>query len=384
LATGYLYYEVITEQVSKKTEQPCGDVVETERDKAATIHILCDGVGSGIKAHIAATMCVARMKALLKNGFSLREAFASIVHTMEEARKKDLPCAFFTVTRVLSDGVAVILNYEMPEVLFVSKKYSAHLKSINQTFCEGIVSETSCTLYKGDGIILMSDGITQAGMGKGLPNGWGIEGVNKFVNDQLRKGVEIKNLPITIINEAKKKWQTHSEDDLTVSLIHSRKGIIINIFTGPPSDSETDDDVVNQFLANDGLKIVCGASTAKIVARYLGKDLEIDQTFNSMISPPNYEIDGIDLVTEGAVTLNQLYNIWGEDLERLEKDNPVSILYALLGVADRVNIFLGTSKNPAGDDISFKQNGILKRDKIVPLLIEKFRQSNKIVTVEEF
>ncbi|MDR3626362.1 MAG: hypothetical protein P4L45_06000, partial [Ignavibacteriaceae bacterium] len=171
---------------------------------------------------------------------------------------------------------------------------------------------------------------------------------------------------------------------LTVSLIHSRKGIIINIFTGPPSNSETDDDVVNQFLSNDGLKIVCGASTAKIVARYLGKELEIDQSFNSMISPPNYEINGIDLVTEGAVTLNQLYNIWGEDLERLEKDNPVSILYALLSVADRVNFFLGTSKNPAGDDISFKQNGILKRDKIVPLLIEKFRQSNKIVTVEEF
>jgi hypothetical protein len=239
-------------------------------------------------------------------------------------------------------------------------------------------------LYKGDGIILMSDGITQAGMGKGLPNGWGMEGVNKFVNDQLRKGVEIKNLPIAIINEAKKKWQTQSEDDLSVSLIYCRKGIVINIFTGPPVDSETDEDVVSQFLSTDGLKIVCGATTAKIVARYLGKDLEIDQSFNSMISPPNYEIDGIDLVTEGAVTLNQLYNIWGEELERLEKDNPVSILYALLSVADKVNLFLGRTLNPAGDDISFKQNGILRRDKIVPLLIQKFQQSNKIVTIEEY
>jgi hypothetical protein len=384
LATGYLYYEVITEQISKRIEHPSGDVIDTERDKAATVHILCDGVGSGIKANVAATMCVARMKELLRSGFSLREAFASIVHTMEEARKKDLPIAFFTVTRVLSDGVAVILNYEMPEVLFVSKKYATHLKSIAQPFYEGIVSETNCMLYKGDGILLMSDGITQAGMGRGLPNGWGIEGVSKFVNDQLRNGVEIKNLPIAVINEAKKKWQNQNEDDLSISLIHCRKGIIVNIFTGPPVNSETDDDVVNQFLANDGLKIVCGATTAKIVARYLGKELEIDPTFNSMISPPNYEIDGIDLVTEGAVTLNQLYNIWGEDLEKLEKDNPVSILYALLTVADRVNLFLGKSKNPAGEDISFKQNGILNRDKIIPLLIQKFQQYNKIVTTEEF
>ena len=384
MAAGYLYYEVITEQISKKTEQPCGDVVETERDKAATVHILCDGVGSGIKANIAATMCVARMKELLKNGFSLREAFASIVHTMEEARKKDLPCAFFTVTRVLSDGVAVILNYEMPEVLFVSKKYATHLKSLVQPFYEGIVSETNCMLYKGDGIILMSDGITQVGMGKGLPNGWGIEGINKFVNDQLRNGVEIKNLPVSIINEAKKKWQKQGEDDLSVSLIYCRKGIIVNIFTGPPADPEKDEDVVNQFLSTDGLKIVCGATTAKIVARYMGKELEIDQSSNSMISPPSYEIDGIDLATEGAVTLNQLYNIWGEYLEKLEKDNPVSILYALLSVADRVNLFVGKSQNPAGEDISFKQNGILRRDKIVPLLIQKFQQFNKIVTIEEF
>jgi hypothetical protein len=384
LATGYLYYEVITGQISKKAEQPCGDVAWTERDKSATIHILCDGVGSGIKANIAATMCVARMKELLKNGFSLREAFASIVRTMEEARKKDLPCVFFTVTRVLSDGVAVILNYEMPEILFVSKKYSTHLNSIVQPFYEGIVSETNCMLYKGDGLILMSDGITQAGMGKGLPNGWTIEGVNKFVNDQLRSGVELKNLPISIINEAKKKWHNQCEDDLSVSLIYCRKGIIINIFTGPPINSETDDDVVNEFLSNDGLKIVCGATTAKIVARYLGKELEIDQSFNSMISPPNYEIEGIDLVTEGAVTLNQLYNIWGEELEKLEKDNPVTILYALLSVADKVNMFVGKSHNPAGDDISFKQNGILRRDKIVPLLIHKFQQYNKIVTVQEY
>lgn len=381
---GYLYYEVITEQTSKRPEKPCGDVVDTERNNSATIHILCDGVGSGIKANIAASMCVSRIKELIRSGFSLRHAFTNVAQTMEEARKKDLPCAFFTVARVLSDGVAVILNYEMPEALFVAKRYSTHLKSIAQNFYDGVIGETSCTLDQGEGIILMSDGITQAGLGKGFQNGWGIENVNKFVNDELRKGIEIKELPQKIIDQAKRIWKYKSEDDLTVSLIHGRKGRIINLFTGPPIKQENDEEIVNSFLSHQGLKIVCGASTAKIVARVINKELEIDPSFNSAIAPPNYELEGIDLVTEGAVTLNQLYNIWGESMEKLEKNSPVTELFALLNVADKINLFLGESKNPAGDDISFKQSGILKREKIIPLLIQKFKDDGKIVSENRF
>ncbi len=381
---GYLYYEVITEQTSKRPEKPCGDVVGTERNKSSTIHILCDGVGSGIKANIAASMCVARLKELLLNGFSLRHAFTNVAHTMEEARKKDLPCAFFTVARVLNDGVAVILNYEMPESLFIAKRYSTHLRSITQKFYDGFIGETSCTLDKGEGIILLSDGITQAGLGKGFQNGWGIENVNKFVNDELRKGIELKDLPQKIINQVKKIWKQRCEDDLTVSLIYGRKGRSINLFTGPPIEQANDEEIVNSFISNEGLKIVCGATTAKIVARILNKQLEMDSSFNSAIAPPNYEIEGIDLVTEGAVTLNQLYNIWGESMENLEKNSPVTELYALLNVADKVNLFLGGTRNSAGNDISFKQSGILNREKIIPLLIQKFKEDGKIVSEINF
>jgi hypothetical protein len=380
---GYQYYEVITEQQSKRPEKPCGDVVATQRDKSATVHVLCDGVGSGIKANVAATMSVARLQELISSGFTLRQAFVSVVKTMEEARKKDLPCAFFSLTRVLADGVSVTLSYEMPEVLFVSKRYSTQLQSITQTFYEGMISETSCSLNKGEGILLMSDGITQAGMGRGLPNGWGIEGVNKFINELLRNGAELKALPKLLLSEAKKKWKHQCEDDLTVSLIYCRKGRIVNIFTGPPVNPDDDDAVVKKFLSNEGLKIVCGASTAKIVARAMNKELDFDPGFKSNIAPPNYEIEGLDLVTEGAVTLNQLYNIWGEGMEKLEKNSPVTELFALLNVADKINLFFGKSENPAGDDISFKQSGILKRKKIVPLLVEKFREDGKIVVVEE-
>jgi hypothetical protein len=368
---GYIHVEVITEQISKKPEKPSGDVLDSMRDRTSTIHLLCDGMGSGTQANIAATMCVSRIKELIRGGTTLRQAFANIVHSMENARKKDYVCAFLSVVRVLNDGVTTILTYEMPGVLFVSPRYSTPLKA-------------SCSLNVGEGILLVSDGITQAGMGKGLPYGWGIEGLNKFVNDSLRNGASIKELPKLIIREAKKIWQQKCEDDCSVSLVYCRKGREINILTGPPSDPDMDEMVVNKFLSNDGLKIVCGASTAKIVARVLGKELEINPNFMSMIAPPDYEIEGIDIVTEGAVTLNQLYNVWDADYNKMEKDSPVTDMYAMINVADRVNLYIGKSKNPAGDDISFTQTGILSREKILPLLVEKFRSEGKLVWVEEF
>jgi hypothetical protein len=380
---GYIHLEVINEQISKKAEQPSGDVIETERDNNSIIHILCDGAGSGIKANITATMYVARMKELIKCGFSVRQAFANTVQSMEETRKKNMPCAFFTVVRVLNEGAASILTYDMPDALFVAQRYATPLKSFTQTYFDGLVGEADCSLNIGEGILVVSDGIVQAGLGKGMTNGWGIDGLNKFVNDSLRNGAKIIELPKLILSEAKKIWKHKCEDDCTVSLIYCRKGRVINILTGPPLDPDNDLTFVNKFLANDGLKIVCGATTAKIVARVLEKQLEINPDFSSMIAPPSYEIDGIDLVTEGAVTLNQLYNIWGEDLERLEKKSPVTAMSAWLNVADRINFFVGKSENPAGDDISFKQSGILARKKIVELLIQKFREDGKFVYVEE-
>jgi hypothetical protein len=301
---------------------------------------------------------------------------------MEDARKKDMPLAFFTVARILPDGVATILTYEMPEVIFISKRYATRLKILTQTFNDAVIGETNCILEKGEGILLFSDGISQAGLGKGLVNGWGIDGINKFVNDSLRAGCDVKKLPKLIIDEAKKLWKNEPGDDLSVSLILCRKGKIINLLTGPPVDPKNDESVVKKFLSNEGLKIVCGASTAKIVARELGKEFQINPNFKSEISPPDYEIEGIDLVTEGAVTLNQLYNIWDEDTSKLEKDSPVTILYSLLSVADRVNLYLGNSKNPASEDISFVQQGILKRDKIIKLLVEKLIAEQKLVHIE--
>jgi hypothetical protein len=118
------------------------------------------------------------------------------------------------------------------------------------------------------------------------------------------------------------------------------------------------------------------------VARVLHQQVEVEKSPKSLIAPPRYEIQGVDLVTEGAVTLNQVYNVLDEDIRNLKEDSGVTELCALLQIADRVNIFLGGAQNAATGDISFRQRGILSRRQIIPLLAEKLRAAGKLVVVE--
>ena len=97
----------------------------------------------------------------------------------------------------------------------------------------------------------------------------------------------------------------------------------------------------------------------------------MEQDPQSLTAPPRFELEGIDLVTEGAVTLNQVYNVIDEPLEKLTEDSGVTELCTFLQLADRVNIFLGGAHNRAHGDISFRQQGILTRDRIVPLIADK-------------
>ena len=375
-----LHFDLKVSQSSKRNNKVCGDVVEFTKTKKANTYIIADGLGSGIQANIAAKMCTARIKTLLESGFTVREAFQSVVKTMEEAKEKDTPYAVFTIARILNDGVATILSYEMPPPILISNKLASILPQRKYYLNNSLIGEVNCYIKLNEALLIVSDGITQAGLGKGLTEGWEIKGVERFLNNN---SFSFDEIPDRIKDQAVNYWQGRAEDDLTVSLISARKGKIINLLTGPPANKENDKYVIDRFLAKPGLKIICGASTAKIAAREMNKDLVMEENYSSNITPINYEIEGISLVTEGVITLNQVYNIWDEDDSQLDKDSPVTVLYSLLNVADRVNLFVGKSKNPASDDISFRQMGILRRDKIIPLLAEKLEKDGKLVVIEE-
>jgi hypothetical protein len=319
---------------------------------------------------------------LIRRGFSPRNAFTSLVKTMENAKDPQLPYAVFTVVRILNDGQAIILSYEMPPPIFVGARHATVLPQ-QRLQIEGIFAgEANCYIEPGEGVIVVSDGITQAGLGHGLRHGWQIDGACRYANDCLIEGADLKALPRLIHGRAREFDGTGPGDDCTVVLAACRWGNTVNILTGPPGDKAQDRTVVKRFLAMEGRKVICGGTTAQIVADYLGKPLTVEQNPDLALAPPRYLLDGIDLVTEGAVTLNHAYNVLEEDPERFEERSGVTEMVELLRSADRINVMLGVAPNPANADISFRQMGILSRDKIVPLIADKLRNTGKLVVVE--
>ncbi|HON66302.1 MAG TPA: SpoIIE family protein phosphatase [Phycisphaerae bacterium] len=381
----YLHLDITDCQTPKRAGNVCGDAWSCLRTERSTTIICCDGIGSGIKANIAATMTIARLEELLRRDCSLRQAVAGVAATMDRAKLTDLPYTAFCVARVLNDGEATILSYEIPRPVLIGRRLATELPQRTLTLDRAIINESCCYLEPGDALVLVTDGIAQAGLGVSLREGWQTQGLCRFINDRIHGGTALNVLPRLIVHEAQRISRDPQGivrgDDCTVVLCQARSGNVVNILTGPPAQKTDDTAVARAFVQLEGKKVVCGGTTAKLVSQQLKRRLAVGSD-TSMIAPPDYRLDGIDLATEGAVTLNQAYNILDEDPRRYERDTGVTRLCEMLRGADYVRFIVGTARNDGHGDISFRQRGILHRHTIVSLLADKLRTYGKLVTIE--
>lgn len=375
------FVDVHYKQTAKRPGEPCGDVVLFKRDAYHTTILLVDGIGSGIRAHIAATMNASRIMQMLADGYSLRDVFSHMVKTMNEWRDFNEPFSAFTLARILHDGNATMLSYESPVPLLIGTHESQVLPVTTVTIGEALITEIDYHLKHGEGIFIVSDGVTQAGLGKGLREGWTIDGVNGYVNKLLARSVPSNEIPDMVLQKVFELDGFEYKDDCTVISAPFRPGDVITIFTGPPELPEQDDAAVEAFLGSEGTKIVCGSTTASIVARYLHQEIQVEHSSRNTGTPPRYFIDGVDLVTEGAITLNQVYNVLDEDLYRTTERSGVFDLWQELTEADRIHFIVGRKINTANDDIIWRKQGILPRNKIVASLARKLEQMGKLVTI---
>jgi hypothetical protein len=377
----YLHVEVTQRLLSKRPGQPSGDVVRVVRSPGWTTLVCCDGMGSGIRANVAATLHSSRFLELEKQGVSLRDAFARVVGTIHEGRGKTPMYAAMAVARILHSGEATVLTYDMPPPIFASPQHASLLPQRLFHADAALLGESHCHLNAGEAICLVSDGITQAGIGTQYREGWGAEQVARFLDSLLTHKSSITRIPDDLTARACQVWGERLGDDCTVVTAACRPGKQLSILTGPPSRPSSDHEVVDRFLATPGWKVVCGATTAKIVARHLGKELGMED-HDPMIAPQSYRIEGIDLVTEGAITLTQVYNILEEDPSRYEEWSGVTELCDLLRAADRIHFLVGTASNPGNRSIAFQQKGILPRMRTVPLIRDRLNKAGKLVVID--
>ena len=273
------------------------------------------------------------------------------------------------------------MSFEIPPPVIVKGGIAEideqqHFSCANET-----VLESTGDLAEGDSLIYISDGVSQAGLGIMSDMGWGIDGFCGFVNSGLRKGLKLNDIADKTLSHTRRLSGRIHADDTTISVLRAKEARIVNVLSGPPKDRSLDGRFVSEFISNHGHKVVCGSTTAEIAARELNEKVEIEEISTEFNQPPKYKIKGIDIVSEGAVTLNQVYNLLDVNADEMPYDSVVGEIAKMLLEADVINFFAGDAQNRAHTDVAFKQIGIVERETILKLIVEKLDDKGKIIRV---
>ena len=378
------FFEDIIRQSIKTGKIVCGDSYLCERSFDYTALILCDGIGSGVYANIAAISCASRLSELIRSGLSQGHACEMVADSMHRARQEDIPFSAFSAARILHDGQFTVYSYEAPEPILIRNGVATVLKPRFYTAGYEVIGESSGTLNIGASLLLCSDGASQAGLGHGFTFGIGAEGIAEYINYCISRGISLQDIPEKILEMTARLSGGRHEDDTTVALLTCRTAREITILSGPPSIKSKDRAFVERFMASPGKHAVCGSTTAEVLARELSREIHLKSPGTSFGNPPEYEMEGVDMITEGAVILNQINNILDENPELFVHNTPAERLCAMLMETDVVTFIVGRSINDAHNELVFKQLGILPRDTTIRLISDKLTKKGKLVVTEYF
>lgn len=375
-------------QARKHGQNVCGDSFLCSRTPdGRIIAVLSDGLGSGIKANILSSMTAKMALKFVDAGWDVKKYCDVISSVLPICNERHLNYSTFTIADIDAKGSAKILEQGNPHFIFVRNgrviEPTAHQYEERQN--SFVITTTSFSLMRGDRIIFFSDGVTQAGIGSAEePNGWGRHGVVDFTLKLLELNPEMASLKLCqgIIRHAQQKdGDGNPKDDITCCSLYLRTPRRLMVFSGPPYHKELDGQYAKTLDKFDGKKVVCGGTTAKIAARELGREVRVDtENSSSRFGPPLSIIDGIDLVTEGVLTLTQVS-------AALEAHTPppgfggAAKLYALLLSNDYIEFIVGTRLNEAHQDPAFPRQLAIRRnviDNMIRILRDKYFKDVKV------
>ncbi|WP_144232918.1 SpoIIE family protein phosphatase [[Clostridium] symbiosum] len=382
--------------LNKNEEELCGDKVEILHTDNSHILILADGMGSGVKANILATMTSKILGTMFLRGIPLEECVETIAETLPVCRVRQMAYATFSILQVYDDGTAYLVEFDNPGCIFIRDGEIIKIPEQFRMIDNRRINEYHFKVKLGDAFVLISDGAINAGVGELLNFGWNWDSVAKYAQREYKKTISAMHLAAAISQACDDLYQYRPGDDTTVAVLRIGEKKLVNLMTGPAQCQEDDEGMVTDFMADENaVKVVCGGTSANIVARVLEK--EINVAFTGEIDPnipPTASIEGIDLVTEGVVTMNRVLKLleqYTRDDEideaffiELDKPNGASMLAKLLiEQCTDLHLFVGKAVNAAYQNTELPfQLGV--RQKLVDQIEDVLKRLGKGVSVRYY
>ena len=373
-------------------EELCGDHIDiVEEGEDSTVIVLADGLGSGVKASILSTLTSKIISTMMAAGLPLEECVSTIAATLPVCSLRGVAYSTFTIIHILNNEIAEIIQYDNPHVIVIRDYEVYDYPKTEMNIGGKKIYKTSLRLREGDVFVAMSDGCPHAGLGGKYNFGWKREDIADFMVALVAGGYTAKNLSTMLVDECNDLYGNKPGDDTTACVIKIRKREPMNILFGPPSNRDDANRMMSLFFSKAGKHIVCGGTTSSIAAKYLGKPVTVSLDFEQSDIPPTAEIEGVDLVTEGVITMNrvlqyakdylganQLYEQWS-----FNKDAASMISRLLFEEATDINFYVGRAINPAHQNPDLPINFSIKMT-LVEELSACLKQMGKRIKVSYF
>ena len=377
--------------INHEGEELCGDHVEIiERDEDSII-VLADGLGSGVKASILSTLTSKILSTMMANDIPLEECVSTIAATLPICKVRGLAYSTFTIIHIIDNAVAELIQFDNPHIILIRDCEICEYPENEVTIDNKKIYKSMIKLQENDIFIAMSDGCPHAGIGRVFNFGWKREDIAEYMKTFAHVGYTAKTLSTMLVDECNRQYDFKPGDDTTSVVVRIRRRSPVNMLFGPPRNRDDADRMMSLFFSKEGKHIVCGGTTSSIAAQYLGKPLRASLCFERSDIPPMGEIEGVDLVTEGVITVskvleyardaldkNDLYEEWS-----YQHDAASSICRLLFEEATDINFFVGRAVNPAHQNPDLPINFNIKMN-LVDELSECLKKMGKKVKVIYF
>ena len=379
-----LYLDIGISQLNKKDEELCGDSIEVLQSADSSIIVLADGLASGVKANILSRITAKTAATMLKMGSHIDEVIETMAETLPVDKVRNLAYSTFSILQVFRDGRSYLAEFDNPQSYFGYRESLHHLPRISREIGDKIIEEAHFNLQEGNWLVMLSDGVLHAGIGGVWNLGWGEQQVGRFISGLAAEDCEAADWANEITAQCNLLYGGFPGDDVSIVVIRARQARKLTALIGPPREPAKDTPAVEKLAAAEGVKVVCGGSTSLMVSRILDRAVEVDLYSDADKVPPTGTIEGIDLVTEGAITLYYALQHLRDRRKLRDLDSfrdGASRFAAELLKADEMHFMVGLAINQADYYPGFPVSCIMK-NQTVRDIAEILSKSGKKVTVE--